>query len=1209
MEKESAKKIEGKEAPEKKPAEVASGKKRLPKGVRIALKTVLWTIVSLVALVVVVLSLVVWILTPERLTPLAEKIANENFVHAKVDIGRAELTIWKTFPLASIDVSGLNIQSSVLNQYGDSVPAYADSLLSVGKLHAEIDLSKLPLMRVDIREVLIDSPKANVVALNDSVANYMIFPPSEPDTAKTEMSLLPDVVVRKFRITNNRGLRYTAMAQGLSATVNTDAVALDYNRRDHFYSLLLQGGVATRMPAYHIDQTIPFLFKGDINWNTKNPYRCTLRNFKANVAAVPVTVNALFDLGDTTAVRSMSLAMGPLKYADLIRQVPAHYLHGMDRVKSDFSLAVNLKLDRPFRVGVDAEPSFHADISIPDCYIQPGRYRKYRINRFGLKANMVYDGQYPERTRATLSKLLLDGFGIRLSATGSATNLLADANIKTHVSGALDFARALRLIPKELPIRLSGLMKLDAHAKFRLSDLTVTTFRRAQVDGRIDFTDVRYTVPKDSMLVFARTARIDMGTNSKFRTANGLKSVMHTSVTVDSAFAAVPGMFMTLGHASVGAGVVGRVADLRDTTRVTPIGARIKIDRLRAVNKADSSSIRLDGFESNGSVSRLGDKRRLPLMKFGIKVGRIAYGDRTTHLGLRNGNISLEANPRVLHTSARMQARIDSMSRIYPRLSRDSVVALYRAQQRARHKSEHIDEDEYMDMSLGGKMKDLLRKWDMRGTITAECGRFFSPYFPVRNTLRNVDMDAFNIRNLTYRAGRSDMTMQGSVTNIRRTLMGSHRRPLTLRFNIFSDTLDVNQLLDAAYRGSAFAADTAGRAAFDMTNIDNDAELEAKINQASAQTDTSVTHAIVIPKNVAVDLKIRNHYSRYADLDFTDLRSDLLVNNGVLNLRNLSGTTSDGGMKLDLIYATADRHDIGLGMFMDLKDIRVGRFLQMMPDVDTIMPMLKGVDGIINARMAVTTKVDSLMNVIIPTTNAALHIDGDSLVLLDSETFRSIAKMLMFKNKNRNLVDSLSVEATAFDSRINVYPFILVMDRYRLGVVGSNDFDMNYNYHVSVLKSPLPFKFGINISGNVDDMKIRLGKARLRENEVAKSSQITDSVKINLMERMGEVFRRGAEAALQSEGMSMFDRNERRRLDGERGFVDGDNLSHADSLQLAKEGIITLPPDSDSIKVERKPRNRGFWQRLWGPGKAPAIKPENAADRKEKETPYKKEEE
>ena len=272
-------------------------------------------------------------------------------------------------------------------------------------------------------------------------------------------------------------------------------------------------------------------------------------------------------------------------------------------------------------------------------------------------------------------------------------------------------------------------------------------------------------------------------------------------------------------------------------------------------------------------------------------------------------------------------------------------------------------------------------------------------------------------------------------------------------------------------------------------------------------------------------------------------------------------------MKLDLIYATADRHDIGLGMFMDLKDIRVGRFLQMMPDVDSIMPMLKGVDGIINARMAVTTKVDSLMNVIIPTTNAALHIDGDSLVLLDSETFRSIAKMLMFKNKNRNLIDSLSVEATAFDSRINVYPFILVMDRYRLGVVGSNDFDMNYNYHVSVLKSPLPFKFGINISGNVDDMKIRLGKARLRENEVAKSSQITDSVKINLMERMGDVFRRGAEAALQSEGMSMFDRNERRRLDGERGVVDGDNLSHADSLQLAKEGIIKLPPDSDTIKV------------------------------------------
>lgn len=137
------------------------------------------------------------------------------------------------------------------------------------------------------------------------------------------------------------------------------------------------------------------------------------------------------------------------------------------------------------------------------------------------------------------------------------------------------------------------------------------------------------------------------------------------------------------------------------------------------------------------------------------------------------------------------------------------------------------------------------------------------------------------------------------------------------------------------------------------------------------------------------------------------------------------------------------------------------------------------------------------MNVILPTTSAALNISGKDLVLLDTETFRQVSKMLRFKNRNRNVIDSLSVEATALNSQLDVYPFILRMDRYKLAVVGWNDFDTNYKYHISVLDSPLPFKFGINLSGNIlrDNMKFRLGKAKLKENEVAQTSSITETTK------------------------------------------------------------------------------------------------------------------
>lgn len=76
--------------------------------------------------------------------------------------------------------------------------------------------------------------------------------------------------------------------------------------------------------------------------------------------------------------------------------------------------------------------------------------------------------------------------------------------------------------------------------------------------------------------------------------------------------------------------------------------------------------------------------------------------------------------------------------------------------------------------------------------------------------------------------------------------------------------------------------------------------------------------------------------------------------------------------------------------------------------------------------------------------------------------------MLHFKNKKRNLIDKVSVEMMVHDNELDMFPFILEMDRYKVAVGGVHKLDMSFNYHISVLKSPIPFKLGINISGTMD---------------------------------------------------------------------------------------------------------------------------------------------
>lgn len=79
----------------------------------------------------------------------------------------------------------------------------------------------------------------------------------------------------------------------------------------------------------------------------------------------------------------------------------------------------------------------------------------------------------------------------------------------------------------------------------------------------------------------------------------------------------------------------------------------------------------------------------------------------------------------------------------------------------------------------------------------------------------------------------------------------------------------------------------------------------------------------------------------------------------------------------------------------------------------------------------------------------------------------------MFKNKKENMFDSISVNITVDNGAVKVYPFVVEIDRYRAAVGGTQNLDMSFNYHVSILKSPLPFKAGVDLYGNLDKVKFR----------------------------------------------------------------------------------------------------------------------------------------
>ena len=117
------------------------------------IKVLLGTVAALLALMLITVGVAVWILTPERLTPIVCKYGSE-FLDADINAKRVELTFWSTFPRLTVEVEDLEVISRVFDKADplqrSRIPAGADSLLSVGMFRGGINLALLPAGHINL---------------------------------------------------------------------------------------------------------------------------------------------------------------------------------------------------------------------------------------------------------------------------------------------------------------------------------------------------------------------------------------------------------------------------------------------------------------------------------------------------------------------------------------------------------------------------------------------------------------------------------------------------------------------------------------------------------------------------------------------------------------------------------------------------------------------------------------------------------------------------------------------------------------------------------------------------------------------------------------------------------------------------------------------------------------------------------------------------
>lgn len=1153
-----------KPAPDENP-QPAPEKRRKPLWRRI-LKWFGVTVLSIVGLLVVLFCVALWYLTPERLTPLVNNYMS-SYLNADFRAGRIELTFWSTFPHLNIQVDGLDIVSHSLSAATPAeksmLPENADSLVSLRQLKGGVNLLDLMKGDISLYDVELTSPKLNIVVVNDSINNFDILPPSGGDT---EPSPMPKIAINRFSIKGDFPVRYCMPADSVDFTLTLSESSLS-GEKAPVYTLNLQGRSGNGLLPDFLPP-VPFSINGDVRWDQAHPSLVTLSNFTFGILDMTFGFNADFDFTDQLLINRFDLDISRISVGRLLALVPEEYAGRLKDMDTDMGVELSMRLLSPYTVGQENLPDVDLRLKADAALLN---FDEMSLSEIDARVNARVLGSDLDRSVIDIERLKVVGRAMDFDISGKITHPISDPMIEGTFDGSLTFERVSRRVMAMLPMTLQGTLSGEADFRLRQSWLQPKRFHKVKIDGHLALSNFDMMMRDSTMNAFIRQADLNLGTSSRLTIGeHHVDSLLTASLDIDTMAISAPGIRLTGRklHAGVGS---RNVASSSDTSQINPFGGRITADRI--VLEGDSSNVRLVLADASvsGSLRRFNKEARAPQFNLQIDASRIRYRSDELRCALRDGHASLMLHPRVRRPmSPRMQARVDSLAAIYPELSADSLRSLARKELRRNRRPTADDGRESIDFRVDNSMSAWLRFWQLTGELKAERASLYTHYFPTRNRLSHIDIsfstDSFTVRDTRLVTGHSDFTVNGSVRNISRALTSnSRRRPIEIDFRLNSDTIDVNDFTATMIRGAANAENAAAKLMTDPDAVfdDLDQQAEADMQEFDKEIESS---AFVVPSNIRASFEITADRIHYSNLWLRDFRGTAGVNDGAIKLERIHALTDMGEAELTAMYSAPTRSDIMFAAAANIRRLHLSKLIREIPAIDSVMPVLKEVDGIVDAKMAISSRLDSMMNLDMASLNMGLNLAGDSLVLLDSETYRTMAKWLMFKDKKHNMIKHMDVELMVHDGYLDLYPVIFDLDRYRLGIVGGNDMNFNLDYHVAVLKSPLPFKFGINIKGTPEKMKIRLGKSRLNEKSVASKRHITDSLRVNLIGEIRRAFTRGVRNA-GMHGLRMQGYPVHPAADALK--PEDDVLNAADSAVFIQEGLIAAPEgyaDPEAVK-------------------------------------------
>ncbi|MBQ4398618.1 MAG: hypothetical protein II829_03410 [Bacteroidales bacterium] len=996
-----------------------------------ALKITGIVLASLVGLILIVAGIAVAMVTSSgRLTKMVKKYAPE-FITCEMELGKADLTLFKTFPNVGIDIENV----ALINPMAGSP---SDTLANINNLIVVVDAKKfLKEKEIVVRRCILEDAFVNLYTDSIGNSNLDVFnAKKDNDTTSSSFDYLVDIEEVKLKnstlfYTDDRN-KMTAQAHGfnldLEGSMMNDTIdaelgleALSLSLRMNDIDLAINGLELKFDGTLEQKEILDCLFElhtPDVSFAFKENYlQHDTLNLDAYLNLDMVRKKAHFDDWD----------IGLNQYEITVRG-SAEILENKD-IELDVNLFTNT-----------------LDIENVMAYL-PEKLQK-RLNSIGYAGKMrvkdaVVVGTYNDSLMPLISaKILTDNAMVNVPSLPyplTEINLDADLDLDLNSSANSVTVNAMNAKFNRSSFTADGLV----------DDLLGDIGLKLKVKGDVPMTDIKGFLPK-KMKLNGRT-NLDLATNftvdqlmkslddynlNRLK-ANGTLKIKDFAFDMDTINVTSPllNVGLTLPAAAKGKGRKGAYVSLASQTLQAKAGKGIQADM-------KSPDIKLSADNFKGGFEKMLLDAALNFSKLDV-----VYDDVTAHLDAPA--LTFVTTPE--KNAKRLNARITLDGKdIVAKKGKDFALNSNTLKVNA-----SVDENK--------KKTDFLNRWNPSADFTLGNAVVQVDGIDEDIKISNIDF-LFNSHELdfkksTFRLGKSDFSLQGSVIGIKEWVE-DHKNLMKGEMQLTSNFADINEILDL----------TSG-----LGHSDAEPSVPESIEGVEATvTENTTDDPFMVPEGIDFNFVLNTKKALYDNFDLNNLNGTMTVKDGTLILREIGFTNKAAEMQLTALYQSPRKNNLYLAMDFHLLRVQINDLLTMIPYIDTLVPMLKTFDGQAEFHIGAETRLTSNYQPKISTLRAAADIEGKNLTVKDKFTFTKITDMLDISTNGQYRVDSLDVQLTAFKDEIDLWPSQIAIGKYKVTVDGRMKLDKNGEYHLSVTQSPLPVRLGLMISGPLNNLEYKL---------------------------------------------------------------------------------------------------------------------------------------